>query len=141
MLRASGEPVHTRTGERDYVSTRDVVHGITRERVGGEMTGEMVVIGVIGQKGGGGKTTTCLGLAVAAAQDGKAEAVIDIDQQANSAKWRDRRTAEDVAVIGALQSRIKHTLEVARKHGADFVIIDSPGHNDTAAMETVRAAD
>lgn len=101
----------------------------------------MIVIGIIGQKGGGGKTTTTLGLAVAAAEDGKAVAVIDIDQQANSAKWRDRRQPDNVAVIGTLQSRIRQTLEKARELGAEYVVIDSPGHNDTAAMETVRASD
>ncbi len=101
----------------------------------------MIVIGVIGQKGGGGKTTTSLGLAVAAAEAGKAAVVIDIDQQANSAKWRDRRESKNVAVIGALQSRIKQTLQTAREHGAEYVIVDSPGHNDSAAMETVRNAD
>src|ERR1700721_1753392 len=104
------------------------------------MSGEMMVVGVIGQKGGGGKTTTSLGLAVAAAEQGKASVVIDIDQQANSAKWRDRRKTDNVAVIGTLQSRIKQTLETARTHGADYVVIDSPGHNDSAAMETVRAS-
>jgi chromosome partitioning protein len=46
-----------------------------------------------------------------------------------------------VAVVGALQSRIKQTLETARAHGADYVVIDSPGHNDSAALETIRAAD
>jgi chromosome partitioning protein len=105
------------------------------------MSGEMMIVGVIGQKGGGGKTTTSLGLAVAAAENGKSPVVIDLDQQANSAKWRDRRQIGNVAVVGALQSRIKQTLATARAHGADFVVIDSPGHNDSAAMETVRAAD
>lgn len=105
------------------------------------MSDGMMVIGVIGQKGGGGKTTTSLALAVAAAEDGKTPVVIDLDQQANSAKWRDRRQLDNVAVVGALQSRIKQTLATAREHGADFVVIDSPGHNDSAAMETVRAAD
>jgi len=105
------------------------------------MFDEMIVIGIIGQKGGGGKTTTGLNLAVAAAEQGLASVIIDIDQQANAAKWKDRRKSENVAVIGALQSRIKQTLETARSHGADFVVIDSPGHNDSAAMETVRASD
>jgi len=101
----------------------------------------MIVVGVIGQKGGGGKTTVSLSLAVASAEQSLAAAVIDIDQQANAAKWRDRRTSESVAVIGTLQSRIRQTLETARSHGADFVVIDSPGHNDSAAMETARASD
>ncbi len=82
----------------------------------------MIVVGVIGQKGGGGKTTISLNLAVAAAEQSLAAVVIDIDPQANAAKWRDRRESENPAVIGALQSRIKQTLETARKHGADFVV-------------------
>jgi chromosome partitioning protein len=98
------------------------------------MSVEMIVIGVIGQKGGGGKTTTSLGLAAAAAEKDQAVVVIDIDQQANSAKWRDRRKLDNVVVVGALQSRIKQTLETARAHGAEYVIIDSPGHNDSAMV-------
>jgi len=101
----------------------------------------MIVVGVIGQKGGGGKTTISLNLAVAAAEQSLAAVVIDIDPQANAAKWKDRRESENPAVIGALQSRIKQTLETARKHDADFVVIDSPGHNDSGAMETARASD
>jgi len=105
------------------------------------MSGGMIVVGIIGQKGGGGKTTISLNLAVAAAEQSLAAVVIDIDPQANAAKWKDRRESENVAVIGALQSRIKQTLETARKHGAEFVVIDSPGHNDSGAMETARASD
>lgn len=105
------------------------------------MADEMMIVGVIGQKGGGGKTTTSLSLAVAAAEDGKSPVVLDLDQQANSAKWRDRRETDNVAVVGTLQSRIKQSLATAREHGADFIVIDSPGHNDSAAMETVRASD
>ena len=102
---------------------------------------DTIVVGVIGQKGGGGKTTTSIGIAVAAAEQGLAPVIIDIDQQANAAKWKDRRPTENVAVVATAQSRIKQTVDTARKHGADFIVIDSPGHNDSAAMETVRAAD
>lgn len=102
---------------------------------------DVIVVGVIGQKGGGGKTTTSIGLAVAAAEQGLAAVIIDIDQQANAAKWKDRRPTENVAVVATSQSRIKQTVDTASKHGADFIVIDSPGHNDSAAMETVRAAD
>ena len=102
---------------------------------------DMMVIGVVAQKGGGGKSTVSVNLAVAAAENRKTAVVIDIDQQASSAKWGDRRKSANVAVVGALQSRIKQTLETARAHGADYVVIDSPGHNDSAAMETIRASD
>lgn len=101
----------------------------------------MMVIGVIAQKGGGGKSTVSINLAAAAAENGKTVAIIDIDQQASAAKWGDRRPTGNIAVVGALQSRIKQTLETARSHGADIVVIDSPGHNDSAALETLRASD
>jgi chromosome partitioning protein len=102
---------------------------------------EMMVVGVVAQKGGGGKSTVSVNLAVAAAENGKTAVIIDIDQQASAAKWGDRRKSANVAVVGALQSRIRQTLDAARAHGADYVVIDSPGHNDSAAMETIRASD
>jgi chromosome partitioning protein len=105
------------------------------------MSNQMMVIAVVSQKGGGGKSTVSINLAAAAVENNKTTALIDIDQQASAAKWGDRRKLDNIVVIGALQSRIKQTLETARKHGADYVVIDSPGHNDTASVEAIRAAD
>ena len=51
----------------------------------------MLITALIGQKGGTGKTTTSLGLAVAAARAGQATAIIDLDPQANAANWTARR--------------------------------------------------
>jgi chromosome partitioning protein len=101
----------------------------------------MTVIGVIAQKGGGGKSTVSINLAAAAAEAGQTTVIIDIDQQASAAKWGDRRPTGNIVVAVTQQSRIKQTLETARDHGADFVVIDSPGHNDSAALETLRACD
>jgi chromosome partitioning protein len=101
----------------------------------------MLTIGIIGQKGGTGKTTTALGVAVAAAQAGQAVAVIDLDPQANAANWKDRREANDLAVVSAQVSRLRQTLDLARDNGADIAIIDSPGKSDSAAVEIARCAD
>jgi chromosome partitioning protein len=100
----------------------------------------MSVIALLGQKGGTGKTTVTLGLAVSAAQAGKTVAVIDLDPQANAANWKDRREDENPAVISAQVSRLKPTLETARQHGADFIVIDTPGKSDSAGIEAARAA-
>jgi chromosome partitioning protein len=105
------------------------------------MSKNTVIIGIIGQKGGGGKSTAAINLAVAAAEKAQAAVVIDTDQQANVAKWKDRRKADNVAVVAAPASRINQTIHTAREHGADIVIVDSPGHNATAALETVRASE
>jgi chromosome partitioning protein len=99
------------------------------------------VIAIIGQKGGTGKTTTAIGLAVAAARAGQSAVIIDMDPQANAANWKDRREADNPAVVSAPPSRLKQTIETARAHGADYVVIDTPGKADSAAIEAARVAD
>ena len=101
----------------------------------------MFTIALVGQKGGTGKTTIALGLAVAAAQDGHIVAVIDLDPQATASKWKDRRAEDNPAVISAQASRLKPALDAARENGVEFAIIDSAGRSDDSAMAAARAAD
>ena len=101
----------------------------------------MFKIAIIGQKGGDGKTTLTLGLAVAATEAEQSVAIIDLDPQANAANWKDRRVAENPAVISAQVSRLKQTIQTAQDYGADLVLIDTPGRSDSAAIEAARNAD
>ena len=96
---------------------------------------------MIGQKGGGGKTTTGTGLAVEAARANLAALVIDLDPQANAANWKDRREVDNPAVVAAPASRLRLTLDVARQHGAQFVVIDTPAKSDSAALDAARVTD
>jgi chromosome partitioning protein len=100
----------------------------------------MFTIAFIGQKGGTGKTTAAIGLAVAAAQAGQTVALIDLDPQASATKWKDRRQADNPVVVSAQASRLQQTLELARKNGADLAIIDTPGKSDSIATEAARQA-
>ena len=51
----------------------------------------MHTIAVISQKGGVGKTTLAIHLAVAAERAGKTTVLVDLDPQASAATWKDLR--------------------------------------------------
>jgi len=51
-------------------------------------------IALISQKGGSGKTTISLNLAIAASLKGKSVVVIDLDPQQSAARWSRLRLAE-----------------------------------------------
>jgi chromosome partitioning protein len=100
----------------------------------------MKIVAVVGQKGGCGKTTTALGLASVAASQGLTVAVIDLDPQATAASWKDRRAADNPAVISAT-NRLRPALDAARIGGAELVVIDTAGKSDMQAIDAARAAD
>ncbi|MBW4596962.1 MAG: ParA family protein [Brasilonema angustatum HA4187-MV1] len=101
----------------------------------------MKTVAIISRKGGAGKTTLTVHLAVAACIDGKETAIIDLDPQASAAGWGDSRKQEIPAVVSAQAARLPKVLEAAVNNGADLAIIDTAPHSETAALAAIRAAD
>lgn len=101
----------------------------------------MKVVAIISQKGGVGKTTIAVHLAVAAVQAGYTVALVDLDPQATAAQWSDWRGGENPAVVAAPHARLTPTLKEAAESGVDLVIIDSPPAADSAAVAAAKAAD
>lgn len=101
----------------------------------------MKTIAIISQKGGAGKTTIALHLAVAAELAGKPTAVIDLDPQASASRWGDSRERETPAIVSAVASRLPKVLEAAREANAKLAIIDTAPHSESAALAAARAAD
>ena len=105
----------------------------------------MQVLAIIGQKGGNGKTTTALALAVEATLARRSVAIIDLDPQTTAANWSDRRrqteTNETPRVVSSQVARLAAVLQVAADSGMDLAIIDTPGKSTDALIAAAKTAD
>ena len=101
----------------------------------------MKTIAIVSQKGGSGKTTLALHLAVASASAEHNTAVIDLDPQASAANWSDRREKELPVVLSAHASRLSHEIARVREIGGEMLYVDTAPHSDSAALEAARTAD
>lgn len=99
----------------------------------------MDVIAVVAQKGGTGKTTLAVSLAVAAERAGRTVVLVDLDPQASASNWRDRRMADSPVVVSAQAARLPHLMQTAEEEGADLALIDTPPRAEQAAMAAVKA--
>ena len=109
------------------------------------MSQPMKIIAVLAQKGGVGKTTVTIEVAVAAHMAGLAVGIIDLDPQGTAAKWGDRRLQREnddsPSVIGGQASRLAVLLDVARNNGTDLVILDTPPHAEAVALQAAKVSD
>ena len=100
----------------------------------------MQVVALLAQKGGEGKTSLALALAVEAGAAGKTVIVLDADPQASACRWRDRRQVPDPVVIDVQPSRLQYAIGAAAEKGVDLVVIDTPPRSESAALEAARIA-
>lgn len=101
----------------------------------------MKTVVVVSQKGGTGKTTLAVHLAVAAERAGLATVVIDLDPQSSAASWKDLRKDETPDVAAVPPGRLAQALKAAQDAGADLALIDTPARSENTALDAVRAAD
>jgi chromosome partitioning protein len=101
---------------------------------------ETKVLAILSEKGGAGKTTVTVHLAVAAELAGLEVAIVDLDPQASAADWCDRRgnTPEAVAIPPA---RLEKLLAEVRAQGMHLVIIDTGRDSNNAGYTAAQAAD
>jgi chromosome partitioning protein len=101
----------------------------------------MFIVSLISRKGGTGKTTIAVHLAVAALQAGLRTLLIDLDPQASASKWSDIRGDDELVVVSTHASRLEQVLHTAKQEGVEFVIIDTASKTEDDAEEAARAAD
>lgn len=104
------------------------------------MTG---ILALASLKGGTGKTTVGLNLAVTAEESGIPTVVIDVDPQQASAKWGDLRalSGRGPTVISAMAARLPQALTSASQMGAELIVIDTAAHAEGILVSTIEAAD
>ena len=105
----------------------------------------MRTIAVCNAKGGAGKTTLALHLAVASVQQGHNVTVADLDPQLTAVNWSQRRSSPEPVVLACSVSRVGAELERVAGLGADVAIIDTPPRAwvgaDNAALAAAKLAD
>ena len=100
----------------------------------------MKTLAVLSRKGGTGKTTLAIHLAVAAERAGHTTILIDLDPQASAAKWNDHREGDTPFVVTAPPSRLPEVLNRAKEGGATLAILDTAPHTETAALDAASVA-
>ena len=100
----------------------------------------MRTIALISQKGGSGKTTTLLNLAVAAQQAGYSVVVVDLDLQASSTDWHKVRADKSLHVQPTHPAGLTDLLKAAEGQGVDLVFIDTAAKTETDTAAAIEAA-
>jgi chromosome partitioning protein len=95
-------------------------------------------IALIAQKGGVGKTTVAVNLAVAA---GERTALFDLDPQESAVIWADRRKTESPHVEFLTERRLPDGIKAAEGQGFRLAIIDTPPAAGPQAFTAAQAAD
>ena len=101
----------------------------------------MKTVAFVCQKGGTGKTTLAISLAVEAVRCGLSTVLVDLDPQVSACEWNDIRKGEAPVVIDAQPARIDSVIARARETGVDLLLIDTAGRTEQAALAAARVAD
>jgi chromosome partitioning protein len=101
----------------------------------------MRTICLLAQKGGTGKTTLCLHLAVLANELGLDAVIVDIDPQGSSTAWRRRRQLERPRVERCPADGLEERLGELEAQGSDLVLLDTAPHSSHDAATAVTLAD
>lgn len=101
----------------------------------------MFTLALCCSKGGAGKTTMAVHLAVEGHRRGFKTLLIDIDTQASAAKIMDRRGDDPPDVATEAAGRLDKALHAAEQEGYDLVVVDTAPQADRAASQAARAAD
>jgi chromosome partitioning protein len=98
-------------------------------------------LAVLSQKGGTGKTTVAVHLAVAAWAGQRRVLMADLDPQRSAAEWRRARDGAGPGLIESKPGALFVAQQAAERAGVDLMVLDTRPTGDTDTAEAIRAAD
>jgi len=101
----------------------------------------MKVLGLLSRKGGVGKTTLALHLAVLAQQAGRRVLLVDLDPQGSAAAWWQAREAGTPQLEVTEPDKLEALLASARTAGVDLVVVDTRPSVEADAVQVATLSD
>jgi chromosome partitioning protein len=98
-------------------------------------------LAILSRKGGTGKTTVSLHLAMAAWLSGRGVLLADCDRQGSAQEWRRERQVGGPVVFSTKTPALFATQQAAQRAGRDLMIIDTSPSASEDLAEAVRCAD
>jgi len=99
------------------------------------------VVSLVTQKGGSGKTTLVVNLAVAASRAGRRTLILDLDPQGTAEAWYQDREEEEPRLVHLEATDLPRALELARQQDFEVVFVDTPGRDAPAVASAIRHSD
>src|SRR4051794_6272564 len=104
-------------------------------------THRMKAITFVTQKGGSGKSTLCINLAIAAEEAGRSVCILEMDRQATISDWAENRAVETPEVAQVDATQLEQVMASLKGSAYDYAFIDTPGVDSPGTLAAIRVAD